>query len=219
MTDRPSPITVKLAQKSDKDSVFKLMDANVTRGQMKNLVTDRPSPITVKLAQKSDKDSVFKLMDANVTRGQMKNLVTDRPSPITVKLAQKKGVPVFVDPILMRPTGAESEKLGLELKVGPDEISVQKKAAATQQLSQVTLNQQMKEYCACKNRQSLLQKHKKDDEKESAKPKDEKAPAAEGNATAGNATNATAPAKEVDLDSLTCTRPANTTGLECSLDG
>merc|ERR1719327_2016898 len=57
VTDRPSPITVKLAQKSDKDSVFKLMDANVTRGQMKNLVTDRPSPITVKLAQKSDKDS------------------------------------------------------------------------------------------------------------------------------------------------------------------
>jgi len=56
-------------RKSDKDSVFKLMDANVTRGQMKNLVTDRPSPITVKLAQKSDKDSVFKLMDANVTRG------------------------------------------------------------------------------------------------------------------------------------------------------
>merc|ERR1712046_432195 len=36
-------------RKSDKDNVFKLMDANVTRGQMKNLVTDRPSPITVKL--------------------------------------------------------------------------------------------------------------------------------------------------------------------------
>jgi hypothetical protein len=54
VTDRPSPITVKLAQKSDKDSVFKLMDANVTRGQMKNLVTDRPSPITVKLAQKPE---------------------------------------------------------------------------------------------------------------------------------------------------------------------
>jgi hypothetical protein len=116
------------------------MDANVSRGQLKNLVTDRPSPITVKLAQKSDKDSVFKLMDANVTRGQMKNLITDRPSPITVKLAQKKGVPVFVDPILIRPTGAESEKLGLDLKVGPDEIEVQKRkakeAAATQQLSQ-----------------------------------------------------------------------------------
>jgi hypothetical protein len=25
------------------------MDANVSRGQLKNLVTDRPSPITVKL--------------------------------------------------------------------------------------------------------------------------------------------------------------------------
>jgi hypothetical protein len=117
----------------------------------------------------------------------------------------------------MRPTGAETEKMGLELKVGPDEISVQKKAAATQQLSQVTLNKQMKEYCACKRQQSLIQK--KDDEKEAAKPKGDAAPAAEGNATAGNATNATAPAKEVDLDALKCTRPANTTGLECNLDG
>jgi hypothetical protein len=66
------------------------MDANVSRGALKNLVTDRPSPITVKLAQKSDADNVFKLMDANVSRGALKNLVTDRPSPITVKLAQKQ---------------------------------------------------------------------------------------------------------------------------------
>jgi hypothetical protein len=27
------------------------MDANVTKGQMKNLITDKPSPITTKLAQ------------------------------------------------------------------------------------------------------------------------------------------------------------------------
>ena len=74
----------------------------------------------------------------------------------------------------------------------------------------------MKEYCACKRQQSLLQK--KDDEKEAAKPKGEAAPAAEGNATT-NATNATAPAKEVDLESLKCTKPAGSTGLECSLDG
>jgi len=63
------------------------MDANVTKGQMKNLITDKPSPITVKLAQMwGDKDNVFKLMDSNVTKGQMKNLITDKPSPITVKL-------------------------------------------------------------------------------------------------------------------------------------
>merc|ERR1711988_942264 len=30
---------------------FKLMDANVTRGNLKNLVTDKPAPITVALAQ------------------------------------------------------------------------------------------------------------------------------------------------------------------------
>merc|ERR1719160_2173469 len=74
--------------KSDADGLFKLMDANVTRGNLKNLVTDKPSPITVGLAQKSDADGLFKLMDANVTRGNLKNLVTDKPSPITVGLAQ-----------------------------------------------------------------------------------------------------------------------------------
>jgi hypothetical protein len=64
VTDKPSPITVGLAQKSDADGLFKLMDANVTRGNLKNLVTDKPSLITVGLAQKSDADGLFKLMDA-----------------------------------------------------------------------------------------------------------------------------------------------------------
>jgi hypothetical protein len=36
--------------KSDADGLFKLMDANVTRGNLKNLVTDKPAPITVALA-------------------------------------------------------------------------------------------------------------------------------------------------------------------------
>ena len=40
-----------MAQKSDADGLFKLMDANVTRGNLKNLVTDKPAPITVALAQ------------------------------------------------------------------------------------------------------------------------------------------------------------------------
>jgi hypothetical protein len=74
-------------EKSDADGLFKLMDANVTRGNLKNLVTDKPAPITVALAQKSDADGLFKLMDANVTRGNLKNLVTDKPAPITVALA------------------------------------------------------------------------------------------------------------------------------------
>jgi hypothetical protein len=50
VTDKPAPITVALAQKSDADGLFKLMDNNVTRGAMKNLVTDKPAPITVALA-------------------------------------------------------------------------------------------------------------------------------------------------------------------------
>ena len=115
-----------LLDKSDSDNVFKLMDANVTRGQMKNLLTDKPAPITVKLAQK-DSDNVFKLMDANVTKGQMKNLLTDKPAPITVKLAQKGGVPVHVDPVIAQPTGVESADLGLNMRVGPDEVKVNKK--------------------------------------------------------------------------------------------
>ena len=143
ITDKPAPITVKLAQTSgDKDNVFKLMDANVTKGQMKNLITDKPAPITVKLAQTNgDKDNVFKLMDANVTKGQMKNLITDKPAPITVKLAQTNGVPVTVNPTVMKGTGAETEKLGLKMRVGPDVVSVEKKS--TQQLAQgvpVTVN-------------------------------------------------------------------------------
>merc|ERR1719331_2305483 len=72
-----------------KEALVNLIDANVTRGNLKNLVTDKPAPITVALAQKSDADGLFKLMDANVTRGNLKNLVTDKPAPITVALAQK----------------------------------------------------------------------------------------------------------------------------------
>jgi len=51
VTDKPAPITTKLAQKSDADNLSSLFDANVTRGALKNLVTDRPAPITLKLAQ------------------------------------------------------------------------------------------------------------------------------------------------------------------------
>jgi len=50
ITDKPAPITVALAQKSDADGLFKLMDSNVSRGALKNLITDKPAPITVALA-------------------------------------------------------------------------------------------------------------------------------------------------------------------------
>ena len=51
VTDKPAPITTKLAQKSDADNLSVLFDENVTRGHLKNLVTDKPAPITTKLAQ------------------------------------------------------------------------------------------------------------------------------------------------------------------------
>ena len=109
------------------------MDNNVTRGAMKNLVTDKPAPITVALAQKSDADGLFKLMDANVTRGNLKNLVTDKPAPITVALAQQTnaGIPVLVNPVVMKDS-MQGAKLGMEILVGPDEITLKKKRAAAQ---------------------------------------------------------------------------------------
>merc|ERR1712071_6383 len=139
VTDKPAPITVALAQKSDADNVSTLFDSNVTRGNLKNLVTDKPAPITVALAQKSDADNVSTLFDSNVTRGNLNNLVTDKPAPITVALLQleksdsksAEGVPVLVNPVIM--TNSEgSVDLGLKMKVGPDDVSVQKKNALVQ---------------------------------------------------------------------------------------
>merc|ERR1712028_280059 len=53
IVDKPSPITVALAQvkKSDSDGMFAFGGENVTRGNLKNLIVDKPSPITVALAQ------------------------------------------------------------------------------------------------------------------------------------------------------------------------
>ena len=51
VTDKPAPITTKLAQKSDADNLAIVFDSNVIRGALKNLVTDKPAPITVKLYQ------------------------------------------------------------------------------------------------------------------------------------------------------------------------
>ena len=50
ITDKPSPITVALAQKGDSDTAFQFAGANFSKGSMKNLITDKPSPITVALA-------------------------------------------------------------------------------------------------------------------------------------------------------------------------
>ena len=47
----------------------------------------------------------------------------------TLAQKNKEGVPVHVDPILMKPTGAENMTLGLNMRIGPDEISVKKAPA------------------------------------------------------------------------------------------
>ena len=42
-------------------------------------------------------------------------------------LAQSWGVPITVNPTIMKGTGAETEKLGLKMRVGPDAVSVVKR--------------------------------------------------------------------------------------------
>jgi len=75
------------------------MDANVTRGNLKNLITDKPSPITVGLAQVSDNN-----------------------------LVQAEGVPVHVNPVLARDTMGDA-KLDMKILVGPDDVELKKKMA------------------------------------------------------------------------------------------
>ena len=95
--------------KSDADGLFKLMDANVTRGNLKNLVTDKPSPITVGLAQiesisqinatksgnqtKNNKNSTDSNINGlDVSTSALKNIVTDEPSPLTEHNTNKNTV-------------------------------------------------------------------------------------------------------------------------------
>merc|ERR1719443_1144294 len=120
VTDKPSPITTKLAQaksKNDAAGVFALMDNNVTVGNLKNLVTDKPSPITTKLAQMEKAD-------------QMKNLVTDK------KQSLAQGVPVYVNPTIARDAMGDAN-LDMHILVGPDEVSLPKKKAAEMKSKQV----------------------------------------------------------------------------------
>merc|ERR1711981_1176457 len=99
VTDKPAPITVKLAQtKKDSDGVFSLMDNNVTKGALKNLVTDKPAPITTKLAQIEKED-------------KMKNLVTDK------KQALAQGVPIYVNPVVARDSMGDAT-LDMKMLIG-----------------------------------------------------------------------------------------------------
>jgi len=161
VTDKPAPITTKLAQieKSDGTILSSLLGENVTLGALKNLVTDKPAPITTKLAQKSDGTILSSLLGENVTLGALKNLVTDKPAPITVKLAQiekedkmknlvtdkqslAQGVPVFVNPVVAKDTMGDAS-LDMKILVGPDEVALPKKKAAQMGSNQV-LGQQDK---------------------------------------------------------------------------
>jgi len=83
VTDKPAPITVKLAQKTDADNLSMLFDSNVTRGALKNLVTDKPAPITVKLAQQSPQDDLDVQINSEnpVWNPPFNNWSVNQPSP------------------------------------------------------------------------------------------------------------------------------------------
>jgi len=114
VTDKPAPITVKLAQ--SQGAGFTLLDNNVSTTHLKNLVTDKPAPITVKLAQ-IEKDD------------KMKNLVTD-------KQALAQGVPIYVNPVTAKDTMGDAN-LDMKILVGPDEVALPKKKAAQSATKQV----------------------------------------------------------------------------------
>ena len=50
---------------------------------------------------------------------------------------EQRGVPVHVNPVISKATGAEDAKLGLKLLVGPDEVSVAKKQQKATVLAQI----------------------------------------------------------------------------------
>jgi len=125
VTDKPSPITTKLAQKSDGDNVFAFDGSNVTRGNLKNLVTDKPSPITTKLAQLSE-------IDGPITKTLLQMEKSDSSA---YQLSQ--GVPVHVNPVVMQDT-MHNENLGMKILVGPDDIALQKRETRKTALAQLS---------------------------------------------------------------------------------
>merc|ERR1712167_119393 len=89
------------------------------KGQMVNLVTDKPSPITIALMQKQKAAAL----------AQQQSKKDDKSAVFALNQLDKKGVPVLVNPVIMKNTEAETD-LGLKMLVGPDEVSVAKKNAA-----------------------------------------------------------------------------------------
>jgi hypothetical protein len=79
------------------------------------LVTDKPAPITVALAQKTPASSILLALEKSDSKSAT-------------------GVPVLVNPVIMKNTEGESD-LGLKMLVGPDDVSVQKKKTALAQTS------------------------------------------------------------------------------------
>merc|ERR1712086_913050 len=89
IVDKPSPITIALAQKSDKDGMFAFGGENVTRGNLKNLIVDKPSPITVALAQASGVPVHVNPVTLKDTMGEAKLDMKMLIGPDEVEVAKK----------------------------------------------------------------------------------------------------------------------------------
>merc|ERR1711865_940559 len=123
IVDKPSPITVALAQvkKSDSDGMFAFGGENVTRGNLKNLIVDKPSPITVALAQSSGVPVHVNPVTLKDTMGDAKLDMKILIGPDEVALPKQKkakaaaqaslaqGVPVHVNPVVMKDTLGEAK--------------------------------------------------------------------------------------------------------------
>merc|ERR1711908_183519 len=140
---------------------FALMDNNVTIAHLKNLVIDKPAPITTKLAQIEKDDKMKNLVNtSSLAQGVpvhvnpviMKDTMGDAkldmhilvgPDEVELKkkqaaaaaakqqaLGQKEGTPVYVNPVLMSNSMGDAN-LGMKMRVGPDEVQVEKKLAQT----------------------------------------------------------------------------------------
>jgi len=134
ITDKPAPITTKLGQIEKQD-------------QMKNLVTDKQAmaqtkgvpvfvtPVTARDTMGDANLDMKILVGPDEVALPKKKAAADAKKQVLAE-GKKEGVPVHVNPTLMG-NSMESADLGMNMRVGPDEVHVEKKDGKKTKLAQV----------------------------------------------------------------------------------
>ena len=129
VTDKPAPITLKLAQFEKDDKMKSLVSKNTTGNATANAtVLAQGVPVHVNPVLMKDTMGDAKL-DMKILVGPDELELQKKKAAEAAKkqlLGQKEGVPVHVNPVLMKDQMADAN-LGLNMRVGPDEVSVEKK--------------------------------------------------------------------------------------------